>query len=98
MPLYMGEIYVNASSPDNVKKFISMFQQTLSGGFPPGVTRVAGPWASNEEAKLILIVNIEDHSLTFDPFSKAVTQGLVLRRRLTPIVEWGAVEKMASEL
>ena len=99
MPLYMDEIYVNTSSPDNVKKFFALVQEGLKGGgLPQGVSRVAGPWASNEEAKIILVLDIQDHSLTFTTFAKIVAQGLVAKRRLTPIVEWSAVEKVAQEL
>jgi hypothetical protein len=29
----------------------------------------------------------------FDGFSKAVSSGVMAKRRLTPIVEWNAVEK-----
>ena len=35
----------------------------LTKGFPPGVTLKAGPWASNEEAKIVLILDIQDHAL-----------------------------------
>ncbi len=98
MALYLGEVYVNTSSPDNVKKFVGFFQGMLKDGFPEGVTRVAGPWASNEEAKIFMIVDITDHSLTFTPFANAVLQGLVVKRRLTPIVEWSALEKLVGDL
>ena len=98
MALYLGEVYVNTTSPENIKKFVGFFQGMLKDGFPEGVTRVAGPWASNEEAKILMIVDIQDHALTFAPFANAVTQGLVVKRRLTPIVEWSAVEKLASDL
>ncbi len=93
MPLYLDEIYLNASSPENAKKSIGLIQQVLKDGFPPGVTLKAGPWGSNEEAKVVLILDIQDHSLTFDGFAKAVTSGLIAKRRLTPLVEWSAVEK-----
>lgn len=99
MPLYLDEIYVNASSPENVKKFVARVQEgMLKGELPPGVTRVAGPWASNEEPKVIVVLDIKDHSLTFNTFAKIVAQGLVAKRRLTPIVEWSEVEKMVNEL
>lgn len=98
MPLYLDEIYLNASSPDNTKKIFELLQGAMKGGLPPGVTLKAGPWASNEEPKVILVLDIQDHSLTFNPFAKIVAQGLVTKRRLTPIVEWGEVEKMVKEL
>jgi hypothetical protein len=41
----------------------------------------------------MLILDIQDHTLTFDGFAKAVSSGLIAKRRLTPLVEWSAVEK-----
>jgi hypothetical protein len=93
MPLYLDEIYFNANSPEDAKKGVALIQRALKEGFPPGVTLKAGPWGSNEEAKIVLILDIQDHSLTFDGFAKAVSSGLIARRRLTPLVEWSAVEK-----
>lgn len=90
MPLYLDEIWLNVSPPENAKKVHKMFQGVLSGdpGFPEGVTLKAGPWASNEEPKMVLVLDIEDHAKTFGPFATLVSEGLVLKRRLTPIVEW----------
>jgi len=98
MPLYLDEIYLNATTPDNAKKIFAVLQEGLKGGLPQGVTLKAGPWASNEEPKVILVLDIQDHSLTFNTFSKLVSQGLVAKRRLTPIVEWNAVEKVVKEI
>ncbi len=36
MPLYLDEIYVNATSPDNTKKIFALLQEALKGGLPPG--------------------------------------------------------------
>ena len=93
MPLYLDEIYLNASSPEDAKKSVGLISQALKDGFPPGVTLKAGPWGSNEEAKVVVILDIQDHALTFDGFAKAVSSGLITKRRLTPLVEWSAVEK-----
>ena len=93
MPLYLDEIYFNVNSPDDAKKGVALLQNATKNGFPPGVTLKAGPWGSNEEAKIVLILDIQDHTLTFDGFAKAVSSGLVAKRRLTPLVEWDAVVK-----
>jgi len=100
MPLYLDEIWMNPSPPENAKKLHAMFKEVLSGkgGFPPGVTLKAGPWASNEEAKMILILDIQDHAKTFVPFATLVAQGLIARRRLTPIVEWSALDDVIKGL
>jgi len=100
MPLYLDEIWLNASSPDNSKKLHALFKDVLSGktGFPAGVTLKAGPWASNEEPKMILILDIQDHAKTFVPFATLVSQGLIAKRRLTPIVEWSAMDEVVKAL
>ncbi len=68
MPLYLDEIYLNASTPENLKRSLRFFAEVFKGGLPPGATLVAGPWMSNEDAKIVLVIDIKDHSLTFDPF------------------------------
>ena len=84
MPLYLDEIYLNATTPDNAKKIFAVLQEGLKGGLPQGVTLKAGPWASNEDPKVILVLDIQDHALTFNTFAKLVSQGLVAKRQLTP--------------
>lgn len=100
MPLYLDEIWMNVNSPESAKKVHAMFQGIMTGkaSFPPGVTLKAGPWASNEETKIILVLDIQDHAKTFGPFSSAVTSGLISKRRLTPIVEWSAMDEVIKTL
>jgi hypothetical protein len=100
MPLYLDEIWFNISPPENAKKVHAMLSDVLSGktGFPEGVTLKAGPWASNEEPKVILVLDIQDHAKTFTTFGTIVAQGLVAKRRLTPIVEWSAVGEVVKNL
>lgn len=98
MPLYLDEIYINVAAPENAKRVLKFFADTLKSGLPPGVTLKAGPWMSNEEAKMILVLDIKDHALTFNPFTKAMVQGIITKRRLNPIVEWSDAQKLADEL
>lgn len=97
MPLYLDEIYWD---PAHTKEVHDLFKDVLSGktGFPEGVTLKAGPWASNEEAKMVLILDIQDHAKTFDTFTTLVAKGLIAKRRLTPIVEWGAMDGVVENL
>ncbi|MGA2366580.1 MAG: hypothetical protein ABSG12_13930 [Steroidobacteraceae bacterium] len=74
-----------------------LISQALASGFPPGVTLKAGPWASKEEAKFVLVMDIQDHSLTFAPFSNALAQGIFAKRRLTPLVTWHTVDNAIKE-
>lgn len=87
MPLYLAELYCK----DGFSRGCDVISQALASGFPPGVTLKAGPWVSNEEAKLVMVMDIQDHALTFAPFSNALAQGIFAKRGLTPIVAWPAV-------
>jgi hypothetical protein len=87
MPLYLAELYCK----DGFKQANELITGAITSGFPPGVTLKAGPWASNEEAKIVMVMDIQDHELTFESFSRAVAQGIFVSRRLTPIVTWTAV-------
>jgi hypothetical protein len=98
MPLYLDEIYFNISSKEDFKNVFERISNNMTRGFPPGVTLKAGPWFSNEESKVILILDIQDHALTFTPFSSGLMSGAIAKRRLSPIVDWAAVEKTAKAL
>ncbi len=65
---------------------------TTGVGLPGGATVKAGPWFSNEELKLVVILDVPDHSLTFPAFVRATTSGMIEKRRFYPIVDWKDVE------
>jgi hypothetical protein len=96
MPLYLDEIYFNVSSKEDYRKVRDLISGAVANQLPPGVTLKGGPWMSNEEPKVLLVLDIQDHSLTFEPWSSVLMTGLASRRRLTPLVEWSAFEKIAK--
>jgi len=102
MALYLDEAWIKDPNPARVKEFVRLIGEAAkspaSVGAPQGVRFVAGPWASNEEPKVIFVVDIPDHTPTFQVFGRLVAQGLIEKRRLTPIVEWSEVEKMVGQL
>lgn len=100
MPLYLDEIWIGWDSPARAKEVLQQFGGMAAGTFPypDGVTQVAGPWFSNEEAKIILVLDIADHAQTFTAFGFGLAHGLIVRRRLTPIVEWSAVSALVDAL
>jgi len=105
MALYLDELWLNTNSREAALRAYGTFKalagvKTLAevGTFPDGVRLVAGPWFSNEEAKVILVVDIEDHARTFALFASSVVGGLILRRRLEPIVEPSAVDELLAAL
>ena len=59
---------------------------------------MAGPWISNEEAKLLLVIDIADHEVTVPYFWGALAEGKVLRRRLSPIAEVETLQELAERL
>lgn len=102
MALYLDEVWIKDPTPEQVKEFTQLIgtaaKAPASVGVPQGVHQVAGPWMSNEEPKAIFIVEIPDHTSTFQIFGRHMAQGLIEKRRLTPIVEWSEVEKMVEQL
>jgi hypothetical protein len=100
MPLYLDEIWLKWDSYERAKTVLGQFSQMASNAFayPEGVTLTAGPWFSNEEAKIVLVLDIADHAKTFGAFSLALAHGLVERRRLTPIVAWAALQEMVAKM
>jgi hypothetical protein len=100
VPLYLDELWLKWDSPEKAKQVLTQFRTMGTGGFPfpEGVTLKAGPWFSNEEAKIVLVLDIADHATTFGAFGLALVYGLIERRRLTPIVEWSALESVVDRL
>ncbi len=103
MPLYLDEIWIkDPTNPAQVKEFVGMLSQVskdpASVGVPSEVRIVAGPWASNEEAKIVMVIDIPDHTRTFQIFGTTVARGLVEKRRLAPLVEWSELETLAGSL
>ncbi|MBX3024080.1 hypothetical protein KF840_04135 [bacterium] len=100
MPLYLDEIWIHWDSPARAREVLQQFSGMANGTFPypEGVTQVAGPWFSNEEAKIVLVLDIADHAKTFTAFGVGLAHGLITRRRLTPVVDWRAVDTLIDAL
>lgn len=102
MPLYLDEIWLKDPNPERIKEFANLIDGAIKSpasiGAPAEVRITAGPWASNEEAKVIFVIDIPDHSKTFPVFAGTIAKGLVEKRRLTPIVDWSEVAKVTGQL
>ena len=97
MALFLDTIYFNRQSADKVKKALATVHKNLTAGsIPEGVTVKAGPWYSNEEMKLVVVLDIQDHSLTYTAFFNAVNSGMIEKRKLEPIVDWSTVEAFVN--
>ena len=97
MPLYLDEIYFDVPGKDGFKNLHDLIGSALKDGLPPSVTLKAGPFISNEEAKVILVLDIPDHSTTFGVFSGVVGKGLAAKRRLTPVIDWAHFDKTMKD-
>ena len=103
MPLYLDEIWLtDPTNTEQLKQFVDLFttvaKNPSEAGVPSEVKVVAGPWISNEEAKLVMVIDIPDHSKTFPVFMTTVAKGLVEKRRLQPLVDWNEFQKLADSL
>jgi len=100
MPLYLDELWLDWSSPEQAKRSLAALidVDTPTFPFPEGARIVAGPWFSNEETKLVFVIDIADHAKTFGPFGLGIANGIVTRRRLSPVVEWSAVRELLKQL
>jgi hypothetical protein len=100
MPLYLDEIWLAWNDADTARRALTAFRTmaTTDFAFPEGVTLVAGPWFSNEEAKIVLVLDIADHAKTFASFTLATMHGLIAKRRLAPIVDWPTLQAFVRQL
>ena len=77
MALYLDEVWIKDPSPQRMKEFVKMIgmaaKNPASIGAPPEVKFVAGPWASNEEPKVIFLVDIPNHTPTYQIFGKLMS-------------------------
>ena len=100
MALHLVELSLNVDSPERAKTAVAAANNLASGNLPPapGATLVAGPWVSNEEAKLYLVVDLQDHSLTVGHFWPGMANGVIAKRRLTPTVEVKQLQEVVEKL
>jgi hypothetical protein len=68
--LYLDEIFLNVASKESFKDAYQLMESAMKNGFPPGVTLKAGPWASNEEAKIGLVLDIKNHETDIRPVQR----------------------------
>jgi hypothetical protein len=66
MALYLDEVWLKDPSPERMKEFVGLIgsaaKNPASVGAPQEVRFAGGPWFSNEEPKVIFLVDIPDHT------------------------------------
>ena len=104
MSLFLDEVWIKDPDPEKIKEAIELFTaltttpESITGDSYADISVVAGPWLSNEEAKIILVLDIADHTPLVHPFARYMARGLFERRRFTPIVSWPEAQTLASSL
>ena len=100
MPLYLDEIWLDwhsqAEFTETLRRFLTMGDGNFA--YPEGVRVEAGPWFSNEERKIVLVLDIADHTKTFQAFGLALSLGVIKKRRLQPVVPWSEVRQLSAAL
>ena len=103
MAPFLNEVWLRDPSLENLQAFIDAFG-SLGGreedlGLASGVFQlIAGPWMSIEEAKVEFVFNSPDVAATLPAFGRLMAQGLLSKRRLTPLVDWQDAAQFVSDL
>jgi len=104
MSLFLDEVWIKDPNPEKMKEAIEIFTalttapESITGSSSADIKVIAGPWLSNEEAKVILVLDIADHTPLVHPFARYMARGLFERRRFTPIVNWSEAQTLATSL
>jgi hypothetical protein len=102
MPKFFNEVWLRDMSPDVMKGVVDFLGKLREGvrphNLPSDLKLLAGPWLSNEEAKVYFIFEIDDPTNTFEAFAERVADGLFLKRRLTLIQDWDGARAFSKYL
>lgn len=102
MPMFFNEVWLKDMSPkvmQGVVEFLGNLRQGVRPhNLPPDLKLVAGPWLSNEEAKIFFVFEIDDPTRTFEAFAERVNDGLFVCRRLTLVQDWDGARAFSKYL
>jgi hypothetical protein len=103
MALFLNEVWLKEPSKENFQQFIDVFGSLRGNaetiGLDADIFRlVAGPWMSIEEAKVVFIFDAPDAVSTLPAFGQLLADGLLEKRRLTPLVDWDDAAKFVDGL
>lgn len=102
MPIFFNEVWLkDMSAPvlKGVTDFLGNLRQGIRPHNLPGDLKLlAGPWLSNEEAKVCFVFQIDDPTDTWEAFAERVADGLFVRRRLTLVQDWDGARAFARHL
>ena len=102
MPLFLNEVWLGSLEPKVFNEAIEFFGNLSKGSkpdnLPENLRMVAGPWLSNEEAKVMFVFEINDPSDMMEAFAERMVSGLFARRKLTLLSDWSDAGKLAAKL
>ena len=102
MPLFLNEVWLGSLEPKVLNEAIGFFGNLSKGSkpnnLPDNLRMVAGPWLSNEEAKVMFVFEINDPSDMMEAFAERMVSGLFARRKLTLLSNWADASKLAVKL
>lgn len=98
MPKFFNEVWLHDMAPKTVSRAIEFFKGQQINDPTANMTILAGPWLSNEEAKVYFVTEVDDPTETFTPFAERVADGLFLKRRLTLIQGWDEARSLSRYL
>jgi hypothetical protein len=102
MPMFFNEVWLKDMSPQVMRGVVDFLGNLRRGvkphNLPQDLKLVAGPWLSNEEAKVCFVFEIDDPTQTFEAFAERVADGLFLRRRLTLVQDWDGARAFSKHL
>lgn len=102
MPKFFNEVWLRDMSPKTLQGVVDFLGKLRVGvkphNLPGDLKLLAGPWLSNEEAKVYFVFEINDPTDTFEAFAERVADGLFIKRRLTLIQDWDGARSFAKYL
>jgi hypothetical protein len=102
MPMFFNEVWLRDMSATTMQGVVSFLGNLRQGvrphNLPGDLNLLAGPWLSNEEAKVYFVFEIDDPTDTFEAFAERVADGLFLKRRLTLIQDWDGARSFSKYL
>ncbi|MDZ5460086.1 hypothetical protein [Azohydromonas lata] len=102
MPIFFNEVWLKDMSAPVMKGVVDFLGNLRQGvkphNLPSDLKLLAGPWLSNEEAKVCFVFEINDPTSTFEAFAERVAAGLFTRRKLTLVQNWDGARSFAAYL
>jgi hypothetical protein len=102
MPIFFNEVWLKDMSAPVMKGVVDFLGKLRVGvkphNLPDDLKLLAGPWLSNEEAKVYFVFEIDDPTKTYEAFAERVAAGLFVKRKLTLVQNWDGARAFSAYL